>query len=313
MNSDRVNFDEQYEALKSGAAIVDLTDWTSISIAGADRQAFLQNFCTNDVKRLLPGDSREAFFTNVKGKIVGHGTIACREDELGFLGPPGQGAKLVAHLDRYVIREDVLVRDTSFNKRFVLVAGGELDMRPKQGIQWPLLVRDDASIFEGDSRTPLSMLQERGFVIVGSEAWDAVRIEAGMPLFGIDFGEDNMPQEVGRDKQAISFTKGCYLGQETVARIDALGHVNQRIVGVRFFDSEMPVFRSYSATFGSEIPKPELELFKDGTVVGHTTSACYSPKLSAPLALAMVRRGANAIGTRLESAVGGCEVVELPA
>ena len=64
-------------------------------------------------------------------------------------------------------------------------------------------------------------------------AFETLRIEAGTPLFGVDFNDNNLPQEVGRDDRAISFTKGCYLGQETVARIDALGHVNQQLAGVR--------------------------------------------------------------------------------
>jgi len=298
MNSEPVSFDQQYEALKSGAAIVALADWTSFSITGGDRKSFLHNFCTNDVKRLVPGGSCEAFFTNVKGKIVGHGLIACREDELVFLGSPGQGAKLVSHLDRYVLREDVHLRDTTAERKFALIAGGELDMRETKELQWPLLARNDVGVFEGSSNASLTGLQNQGFVIVGSEAFDAARIEVGMPLFEVDFDEDNLPQEVGRDKEAISFTKGCYLGQETVARIDALGHVNQQIVGVRFF--------------GSGIPTLGLELTKGGAVVGRVSSACYSPKLAAPLALSMVRRGANAINTRIESSIGECEVVALP-
>jgi folate-binding protein YgfZ len=119
-----------------------------------------------------------------------------------------------------------------------------------------------------------------------------------VPLFGTDFDENNLPQEVGRDREAISFTKGCYLGQETVARIDALGHVNQKLVGVRFS--------------GVDIPAAGIELMKDGIQVGRVASAAYSPQLEAPLALAMVRREANAPGTALESPVGGCEVVTLP-
>ena len=71
-------------------------------------------------------------------------------------------------------------------------------------------------------------------------AFHALRIEAGTPLFGVDFDDRNFPQEVGRNEQAISFTKGCYLGQETVARIDALGHVNQQLAGVRFAGTNVP-------------------------------------------------------------------------
>jgi folate-binding protein YgfZ len=141
-------------------------------------------------------------------------------------------------------------------------------------------------------------MSDRGFVVAGSEAFTSARVEAGLPLFGVDFGEQNFPQEVGRDREAVSFTKGCYLGQETVARIDALGHVNQRLVGVRFG--------------GKEVPDPGLELMHSGKKVGQVTSVAFSPRSNAPLALAMVRREANAPGTRLESAVGDCEVVSLP-
>jgi folate-binding protein YgfZ len=134
--------------------------------------------------------------------------------------------------------------------------------------------------------------------VCGEEAFHALRIEAGTPFFGVDFDEDSFPQEVGRDREAIRFTKGCYLGQETVARIDALGHVNQKLVGVRFF--------------GSEVPAAGTELSLGGKKVGRVTSATVSPQLQAPLALALVRREANAAGTRLESPVGECEAVALP-
>ena len=77
--------------LRIGCGVVELADWSSITVTGADRQTFLNNFCTNDVKRLAPGDSCEAFFTNVKGKIVGHGLVTCREDELVFVGVAGPG------------------------------------------------------------------------------------------------------------------------------------------------------------------------------------------------------------------------------
>jgi folate-binding protein YgfZ len=126
----------------------------------------------------------------------------------------------------------------------------------------------------------------------------ALRIEAGTPLFGVDFDDRNFPQEVGRNEQAISFTKGCYLGQETVARIDALGHVNQQLTGVRFA--------------GNRVPEPGSELMHAGKIAGHVTSATLSPQLQAPLALAMLRREHAGIGSLLESSIGACEVIPLP-
>ena len=108
-----------------------------------------------------------------------------------------------------------------------------------------------------------------------------------------------MPQEVGRDEQAISFTKGCYLGQETVARIDALGHVNQQT-------------RRRAISADRTCRKRDRNLSQRRSTVGHVTSAAFSPQLGAPLALAMVRREWLTPGTRLESAAGACEVIELP-
>ena len=137
------------------------------------------------------------------------------------------------------------------------------------------------------------------FTQVGIEAFHSARIEAGFPLYGTDFGHENLPQEIGRDAQAISFTKGCYLGQETVARIDALGHVNRRLVGVRFTTTS--------------VPQPPLELRLDEAVVGHVTSTAYSPRLKAPLGLAIVRREASEPGAKLASLAGECEVQSLPA
>ena len=92
--TESADFEQQYRALQHGKAFCVLAGWSSISIRGKDRQAFLHNFCTNDVKRLVPGTSCEAFVTNVKGKIVGHGLIGCADDELSFIGAPGQAAAI---------------------------------------------------------------------------------------------------------------------------------------------------------------------------------------------------------------------------
>ncbi|MEX2305971.1 MAG: glycine cleavage T C-terminal barrel domain-containing protein [Pirellulales bacterium] len=305
------SFEQQYDALRDSGGVVELAGWSSMTLTGDDRQTFLNNFCTNDIKRLVPDTSCEAFFTNVKGKIVGHGLVSCRDDELVFIGTPNQAPRLVEQLDRYVIRENVQLRDTTAERKYVLVAGGNSvrerceqwrrQMGPTQYNSWALVGSQFAGVVEFS--TPqlthvFGSLYEQGFALVGSQVFTAARIEAGVPLFGVDFDEQNFPQEVGRDREAISFTKGCYLGQETVARIDALGHVNQRLVGVRFF--------------GGQLPESGMDLLQAGKRVGHVTSAAFSPKLNAPLGLAMVRREANSTGTRLGSPVGEGEVVSLP-
>lgn len=296
-------FDQQYHALRSGCAAVELRNWSSITLTGKDRQTFLHNFCTNDVQSLVSGDNCEAFITNAKGRTIGHGLIHCRDNELVFVGVPEQAPKLIEHFDRYIIREDVQLRDTTAERKYLYLspaASGE-EVLANCTIVAHSSIADDDRIVELPSNSydeELNTLQERGYALIDWDVFTALRIESGTPHFGIDFDKNNFPQEVDRDARAISFKKGCYLGQETVARIDALGHVNQKIVGLRFD--------------GPGIPEAGTEVTYSGKAVGKVTSAAYSPRLGMPLALAMIRREANAAGTRLQTSIGDCEVVALP-
>jgi folate-binding protein YgfZ len=294
---------DEYNALRRGFGCVELSGWTSIALTGKDRQTFLNNFSTNEVKRLRLGEHCEAFITNVKGKILGLGLVHSRADELVYITVPGQAEKLISHLDRYIIREDVQLRDTTSERTYILIAGGDgagAGLAHDRWIHWRLLATEICGLAEAaaDISNVREELRAAGAKTCGIAAFEALRVESGTPLFGVDFDEENLPQEVGRDELAISFTKGCYLGQETVARIDALGHVNQELVGVRFD--------------GESIPPAGTELTSGGAAAGCVSSAVYSPLLSAPLTMAMVRRSFAPPGTKLESAVGTCEVVELP-
>ncbi len=294
---------DQYEAFQAGRGIVELSGWTCLALTGADRHAFLHNFCTNDIKRLTPGNSCEAFFTNVKGRIIGHALINCSEDELAIVGEPDQATRLLEHLDRYIIREDVQLRDETAARGHLLVDADFTAQRFELAAQvtdWYATNGRTLRLIEtpsADVRKLKERLAANGLVSC-DEAFETVRSEAGVPLFGVDFDDRNLPQEVGRNDEAISFTKGCYLGQETVARIDALGHVNQQLVGVRFS--------------GEAVPDNGTALAHNGKTIGQVTSAVFSPKLDTPLALAMVRREQSPNGTRLDSPIGPCEVVSLP-
>jgi folate-binding protein YgfZ len=304
MNSDgTAALREQYVAFQSGRGVVELTNWSSLSLTGTDRYSFLHNFCTNDIKRLSPGTSCEAFFTNVKGKIIGHGLVTCRENELVIIGEPNQATTLIDHLDRYILREDVRLHDETNSRVYFLVEGQQFPVDffgiAVQAADWYEARGRSFQVIEIPA-SDAEQVKERlvaNFVICNA-AFEIKRIEAGIPLFGVDFDDRNFPQEVARDKDAISFTKGCYLGQETVARIDALGHVNQQLVGARFS--------------GEVVPEKGTQLAHSGKPVGQVTSAIFSLKLQAALALAMVRREQSAIGTRLDSPIGTCEIVSLP-
>src|SRR4051812_24882235 len=185
-DTDPTFFDHEYQALRSGRAVIELAGWSSISITGKDRQTFANNFCTNDVKRLTTGSGCEAFFTSVKGHIVGHGLIYSREDELLFVGAPAQAARLVEHLDRYVIREDVKLRDTTDERCFLLVTGDAALNDAPRAIPWHFLAHDDSVLLEfppEEVDEVLHTYESKGFTIVGPAAFAAARIEDGFPLF----------------------------------------------------------------------------------------------------------------------------------
>jgi folate-binding protein YgfZ len=314
---------QQYEALTLGVGWADCSGRTRIEVTGADRANFLHSFCTNDVKRLAPGQGCEALVTNHQGKTIGHIFIACDADCLLLETVAGQAAALVAHFDRFVIGEDIAFRDITAETAEFLLAGAQAAeaLRKAIGSEPPIELHSHQSATIGEremtirrvdfagpdsfflqsSRTDAAAVQaalDTFATACQAEAVEIVRIEAGSPLFGQDISEDNLPQEIGRDARAISFRKGCYLGQETVARIDALGHVNRQLVGVTFA--------------GTTVPQPSCELFLGAKPVGVVTSACYSPRAAAPLALAYVRRMQAAPGTQLDSSLGAAQVVRLP-
>jgi folate-binding protein YgfZ len=316
----------EYRALTASAGVSDLTGRSRIALHGGDRTRFLHSFCTNDVLRLAPGMGCEAFITSYQGKTIGHVYIFCVEGALLLDTVPGQAANLIGHLDRFVISDDVTFEDLSNATGELLMAGPqarrllarlcEVEL-PAQlwhhrqatiGGKFVQVALADFLLPESfyvataavDLATVQQALVDAGAIPCGPEAVEAVRLESETPQFGADITADNLPQEIGRDAQAISFTKGCYLGQETVARIDALGHVNRMLVGIRFTDA------------AAKVPLPGIELRAADKIVGQVTTAAWSPRLGQPLAFALVRRPQATPGTRLESAVGAAEVVRLP-
>jgi len=313
-----------YDALTRSVGVADLSDRTQVELTGADRANFLHNLCTNEIRKLPAGSGCEAFLLNAQGHILAHVYVFAGQDAHVLDSVPGQGAKIIAHLDRYLIREDVQLFDRSGTWGELLVSGPDSPaLLSRLGISDlpearlahvdAMLAGSRVNIRRVDLTSPvayflacesaavpslLQALQSAGARPCGPEAVEMARIEAGQPFYGRDIHDRSLPQEVGRDAQAISFVKGCYIGQETVARIDALGHVNKTLVGVKFE--------------ADQLPAAGTELTRDGQPVGQVTSAAYSPRLSVPLALAYLRRGSNTPGVRLESPVGPGEVVHLP-
>lgn len=227
---------------------------TLLVVSGEHAGQHLQRFCTADLSKLGPGEGREAMFLNAKGKLIGFVEVYHAGDHWLLAGCAGQAENLAVHLDRYVVREDVQFRDLSPNHTAIAIIGPTLiesyantvgpcpESLPgctriesdgyllssrelgSEGLWW-IVPNDQCEI-------ACSRLSELNADELPAETAQALRLEHQYPEFGTDIGEDHLPQELQRDSFAISFTKGCYLGQETVARIDALGHVNRLVCGL---------------------------------------------------------------------------------
>jgi folate-binding protein YgfZ len=283
-----------------------LGELTILSLGGTDRLKIANNLCTQDLKSLAPGRIAETFVTDVKGRTLSHGFAMAREDALWFISSPGQGARLVPHFDRYIIREDAAVRDASSDWDAVLfMALEDAEAFSASHPQWGCVVTSVPWVSGGglvlvpSGRRDLLSNEVRDGAIVASDTrtrsgWERARIEAFWPWYGIDLDDRNLPQEAGIDARAISFKKGCYLGQETVARLDALGQVQKRLVQL-IFEKRPEVVLPHS-------------IEADGKEIGTLTSLADTDHGGA-IGLAMVRRSHFAKQTRFVVAGSEAEVL----
>jgi folate-binding protein YgfZ len=304
---------DEYVAAVGKAAIFDWTNHALIELTGADRVSFLHNFCTNDVKRLRAGQGCEAMITNVKGRILGHVWIEAGPASLRLDAGPVTTERLMAHLERYIINEDVAVADRTLELGELLVMGpAAADSLSSLADVRVLAISEHVDVDSAMGsigiarrdvgphpayvvsapRASLGQLWEAvsasGASPAGTIAWEALRIEAGLPVYGIDLTDENLAQEAGRTQSAISFNKGCYLGQEPIARLDAMGHVNRELRSLRIESAS--------------VPQPGARVFSDAdrsTVVGTVTSAAFSFGSECAVALGLVRSSVSAPGTRI--------------
>jgi folate-binding protein YgfZ len=298
----------EYLNLTEGAGFVELGPRCFVRLTGNDRQAFFHNFCTNEIKQLNPGDVCEAFVLNTKGKLLGHVYALAFENELLLSGHGPQGPTIVPHLDKYLIREDVELLDESESHAAIFVCGdqapsklAELELPGQNQCIAATLGQSSVQISHvevagmgylitfpsRDLESVRQFLSNAGLECCTLATLEILRVEQRTPWFGIDADETNLPQELQRDEQAINFNKGCYLGQETVARIDARGRVNQLLVGLELGD-------------GSISPGDKLTV--EEKTVGKITSTVYSFARDKTIGLGYVRRAFHEPGTEIGSA-----------
>jgi folate-binding protein YgfZ len=309
-----------YEALLEGCGILDRSERGKLALTGSDAVEFLGGQVTNELDGIAPGEGRYAAFLTHKGKMLGDLRILA-------VGHPDGGLELLLDTERAslqslfdmvrrfkvgyrvelhkrtletgmlsligpraqeILGEEGPAAEEHASRRVEVAGAGALAVRTDVGI--------DLLIDAAHTEALAGALRERGAVEVGEAAAECVRIERGRPRYGIDIDDTVIPQEAGLNDRAVSFTKGCYVGQETVARLFYKGKPNRHLRGLRL---------SRTACSGDTLRLGDRE-------VGTLTSFADSPRLG-PIGLALLRREAEPGSTVAlgESGVEG-EVLELP-
>jgi folate-binding protein YgfZ len=278
-----------YEAALESAALFDLSDRAKIELAGKDVRAFLHNLCTQDINNLPVGETREAFLTTNKARVIAHVWVTHRaQDVLWLDGAAGQADKLFQHFNHYLISEQVELADRTQELAMLRLIGPnaqgiltKLAITPAR--RHRLLALDGFDVFcpASDSSALRSRLLEAGAVLGDAATYNLLRMEAGLPEYGIDIDEDRLAMEVNRP-DAISYAKGCYLGQETIVMARDRGQANRKMMGL---------------TLSGNVPVPgNTKLFRGADEVGQITSSVFSPRLQKAIALAYLRRGSWDVG-----------------
>jgi folate-binding protein YgfZ len=285
----------EYELLSEAAGLVDRSDRAKFLVRGGEAAEFLQGQVSNDVEALEPGTGCYAVILNHKGKLRTDLRVL-RGEDFFWLDTEAIGHAVLAHMLRtYALGRDVQWEDVSATRALVSVVGPaarELFEGPEHSFE-----ERDGRMYVATA-PGVDVIGEPGleldFETVTEEAAECLRIESGRPRLGFDMDAETMPQEAGINERAVSFTKGCYVGQETVARLHYRGKPNRHLRGLRLTE---PAERGTDVLLGQK-------------VVGRLGSVCVSPRLG-PIALALVRREAEP-GDTVTVAGAEAEVVALP-
>jgi aminomethyltransferase len=306
----------EYRALTEGVGVVDRSMLGKVTVTGRDRQAFLQGMLSNDVKGLAPGQGTAAAFLDAHGKVMAIMRVYALEDRVLLELPVGLTAKTLETLDHFLISEKAYFEACDEAFAVIAVQGPEArDLLSKlagRDLDLPLHHHTEVAIAGAAVRViarreggvagyhcwavalhaaPLwRSLVDAGARPVGMEALDALRVEAGVPWYGIDVDDTVILPET-RLEELVSYNKGCYIGQEVVARVKYRGHVNRALSGL--------------VIDGDRVPAHGAHVLADGKDVGRVTSAVRSPAIGKPIALAYVRREHFEPGTAVTVDDGG--------
>ncbi len=310
----------EWSAVRQRCGLLDARFRGALRLTGGDRVSFVQGMVSNDVATLQAGAGTYAALLTQQGKIVSDLRIAILADELWLDVPVSRGEAVRTALERFIIADDVeFVADDAWMPLVVLegpqaarvllaVTGESMEGAAPythrelrfEGIQVRALTAthggENGYLLYGPPAVAAKLwehCQSAGAEPVGMDALDVLRVEAGIPWYGRDMDESMLVTEVGIES-AISYKKGCYLGQEVVERIAARGQVHRKLMGL--------------LCAGTQVPPPDSKLMLDSKEVGWITSAVWSPARNGVIALGYVRRECWDAGTELQVTTPAAEI-----
>jgi len=315
--------DDEFRRLTETAGVLDLSFRGRVCALGDDRAQYLHGQLTNDIQRLQPGQGCYSALCNAKGRFEADLHVHCLESEILLDFEPGLTERVIARLEKNIVADDVELADVAPHFGMLSVQGPRAaEVVAATGLECPA---EDHSITWAEDETlgqlyvaRVARLGSVGFDIYAPEnaipaladklitaarecgggpagwaAFETARIVAGIPRFGQDMTEANLVPEAGVAERAVSYRKGCYIGQEILNRLRTFAEVSRTLCRI-----ELPE--------GAPVPHPGATLEREGRPVGQITSATLAPGQSRPTALGYVHKSANSPGTRLQ--LDGVEV-----
>ena len=314
----------EYEAVRGGGAgLFDLSARGRIEVSGGEAVQFLNGMLTNDMEKFEEGTWKHAAFPNPQGRLLASTRVLKRDSAFLFDTEAATYPNILKHLERFTLAGDFRVRDLTDETALLSVQGARASefvgavlgeeaatttrgriTRASFGEGEVTIIRAthtsedgfDLFVDAGVAESLRDALVKAGARPVGLDALEVLRVEAGVPRYGVDASDANVVLEVVDEAEAVSYTKGCYAGQEIIARIHWRGHVAKRLTGIILEDDAEPPADA------------RLRDSAEGREAGRITSSVFSPRLNARVALALVKYDFLAPGTELKVFSGDTEV-----
>jgi folate-binding protein YgfZ len=318
----------EYGLLRESVALLDKNYRAYLKFSGPDRVRYLNAILTNDIKGLKENHANISLFLNPQGHIQAEIETHALTDKLFCVSYAMIRERLIPAMDKYIIMDDVTLEDRTAECSTLALEGPKaavvvseltgVDLNAMEELEsceisvgtiaCRLVKRtpgtDASAEFMGHAKDAAALwdvLREaanrHGGGPAGYQALNSVRLEQGIPWFGYDFGEKQIPHEAGLQNSHISYSKGCYTGQEIVERVRSRGQVNRARVSLRFEGAA---------------PQANTALLREGREAGTVTRVGFSPALGANIGMGYVRREASAEGTQLQAGETGAQVVATP-